>query len=152
MHDLDLALWIADSPVKNSYCISGNYSDINLEAPDMAEFILEFEKPCAASVHLDFFHRPRRRQFNIIGTEGCIELEFAQWEQCTIKLYDAKEKSWFTEHLETRRNDMFKAEDKEFLQTISKELPVKCSISEGRKSLELVSPALAKIPKHSLIY
>ena len=82
MHDLDLALWFADLPVRKAHCVFGCFSDIDIEAPDVAEFLIEFDGPCTASVHLDFFQRPRRRQLELIGTRGVILVEFGRWDRC----------------------------------------------------------------------
>ena len=48
-----------------------------VEAPDLAEILIEFKDRCMASVHIEFFQRPRRRQLELIGTQGVILLEFA---------------------------------------------------------------------------
>ena len=88
MHDLDLALWMADLPVKSVQSLCGNYSDIGIQAPDMAAFLIDFEGLCAANVHLDFFEQPRRRRLELMGTDGVIVLEFAQWERCTLDISD----------------------------------------------------------------
>ena len=78
MHDIDLALWYAGLPVRQVYALSGSYSDIGIIAPDVAEILIGFEGPCLATVHLDFFQRPRRRQIELIGTDGVILVEFAR--------------------------------------------------------------------------
>ena len=114
MHDLDLALWYAGQPVKRSYCVYGTYSDIGIQSPDVVEFLLDFEDRCTASVHLDFFQSPRRRQIELIGTSGVIIVEFARWEQCKLSVYEPSSRNWTHEELSTDRDDMFRAEDREF--------------------------------------
>ena len=116
MHDLDLALWYADQPVRKSRCVYGSYSDIGIPAPDVAEFLLEFENRCVANVHLDFFQRPRRRQMELIGTQGIIVVEFAHWNHCTVSLYEARRGEWQTGELRTDRDDMFAQKTASFLQ------------------------------------
>lgn len=141
MHDLDLVLWMAKQPVKEVYCVSGNYSNVDIEAPDLVELLINFKGLCAASVHLDFFQRPRRRQLELICTEGLILVEFSQWDVCTVSLYDGQKGLWRHEKLETERDNMFKAEDREFLRAIAEGYPIKCTIEEGRKSLEVIEVA-----------
>jgi predicted dehydrogenase len=141
MHDLDLALWYANQPVKRLHCAYGTYSDIGIQAPDLVEFLLDFEDRCTAAVHLDFFQSPRRRQMELIGTKGVITVEFARWDHCTVSVYEAAGKAWDIEELTTDRDDMFRAEDREFLEAVAENKPVSCTVAEGRKSLEAVLAA-----------
>jgi predicted dehydrogenase len=140
-HDLDLALWYAGQPVKKLHCVYGTYSDIGIQSPDVVELLLDFEDRCVASVHLDFFQRPRRRQMELIGTEGVITVEFAKWDRCTVSLYEAARDSWSVEELTTDRDDMFRAEDREFLEAVASEKPMRCTVAEGRKSVEVAFAA-----------
>jgi predicted dehydrogenase len=141
MHDIDLAIWYAGGVVRRICCISGNFSDIDIAAPDLAEMILEFEHRCTASVHLDLFQRPRRRTTELICTNGLITVEFARWDHCTVSIYDLDKSAWQHEELETDRDDMFRTEDREFLQAVAEDKPIHCTIAEARKSLEVVVAA-----------
>lgn len=141
MHDLDLALWMAGSPVKKVHAIFGAYGGIGIQAPDMVELLIDFEDPCAASVHLDFFQRPRRRQLELMCTNGVIVLEFARWDRCTLSTCDANHERWSHEEMETDRDDMFRAEDREFLTAIADDLPIHCTVAEGFRSLEVIQEA-----------
>ncbi len=58
IHAIDLAIWYAACPIREIYTLSRNYSDIGIEAPDLVEFLMDFESRCMASIHLDFFQRP----------------------------------------------------------------------------------------------
>jgi len=141
MHDIDLALWYAGQPVRSVQALHGTYSDIGIEAPDVVEILMGFEDRCLATVHLDFFQRPRRRQIELIGTSGVILVEFARWEHCTVSVYEAAKEAWEQEELATDRDDMFRAEDREFLEAVAQDLPVFCTIAEARKSLDVVLAA-----------
>jgi predicted dehydrogenase len=138
MHDIDLAIWYAGQPVRSVQAIHGTFSDIGIEAPDVAEILMGFEDRCLASVHLDFFQRPRRRQIELIGTGGVITVEFARWERCTVSVYEAAKAAWETEELATDRDDMFRAEDREFLEAVADDKPIVCTVAEARRSLEVV--------------
>lgn len=138
IHEIDLAIWYANRSVREVLCLSGTYSDIGIEAPDLAEILIGFEDRCLASIHLDFFQRPRRRQTELIGTEGVIIIEFARWDRCTVSVYEAGQGRWEQEEMVTERDDMFRAEDREFLQCVAAGWPVPCDIAEGRKSVEVV--------------
>jgi len=143
MHDIDLALWFAGQDVDTVHCVYGAYSDIGFEAPDVIEILMGFRDRCLASVHLDFFQRPRRRQIELMGTEGTITVEFARWDQCTVSLYEASTGAWARDTLATDRDDMFRAEDKEFLVAVADNTPIRQTFSEGRKSLKVVMMARA---------
>lgn len=148
-HEVDLAVWFARSPVKRVHCVHGNFSDIGIDAPDMAQMLIEFEGRCVASIHLDFFQQPRRRTLELIGTGGVITVEFARWEQCTVLHYDATggtgsetgDPSWQHTVLDTRRDDMFVAEDQAFLEAVVADDHVPCGIAEARKSVEVIEEA-----------
>ena len=89
MHEIDLALWYAGQTVRKVHCVYGTYSDIGIQAPDLVEILMDFQDRCVASVHLDFFQRPRRRQIELIGVGGVITVEFARWDRCTVSVYEA---------------------------------------------------------------
>lgn len=141
IHEVDLAIWFAAQPVRDVYCVSGTYSDIGLEAPDLAEILVGFEDRCSASIHLDFFQRPRRRQIELIGTEGVIIVEFARWDRCVVSVYEAALGAWQHEELSTDRDDMFRAEDREFLECVAEGRPISCDIAEGLRSVGVVARA-----------
>ena len=143
MHDIDLALWAVEPPVTAVKCIFGNFSDIGIEAPDTVEILIGFADRCVASVHLDFFQRPRRRQLELIGTDGVITVEFASWDQCTLATYRPATGNWELETIPTRRDDMFEAEDREFLTAVTGGKCVACDVPEAAKSLAVVTAAQA---------
>ncbi|MDI6829017.1 MAG: Gfo/Idh/MocA family oxidoreductase [Armatimonadota bacterium] len=141
MHDIDLAIWYAGQRPSRVFGIDGNFSDVEMKSPDMAEILIEFEDRCVASVHLDFFERARHRQTELLGTEGTIFVEFARWDKCVLSLYEAKKGEWHIEELNTDRDDMFRAEDKTFLDAVINRSSVPVDISEGRKAIEVILAA-----------
>ena len=138
MHDVDLAIWYAGQDIDRVSCLYGTFSDIGIEAPDIVEILMGFKDRCIATVHLDFFQRPRRRQMELIGIAGVIIVEFASWDHCTVSIYDG---CWTHEKIETVRDDMFEAEDREFLESVSQNKPIKCTIHEAVKSIRVVAEA-----------
>ena len=145
MHDLDLAIWFAGQPVKNVYSVFGSFSDIDIEAPDIVEFLLGFKDRCTATVHLDFFQSPRRRNLELIGTNGDIIIEFASWDEYCISIYDRQKGIWESETNKTNRDDMFRDEDREFLDSVVSDKPIICNIHEGCKSLRVIEAAQMRI-------
>lgn len=137
VHDLDLAIWYAGQNIKNSYSVFGAYTDLGFQSPDNVELLIEFEDRLAASVHLDFYQRPRRRVTELIGTEGTILIDFSSWDSYVIYIGNAKGE-WENIKGVTRRDDMFVAEDTEFLEAVANDLPIKCTLEEACKSLSVV--------------
>ena len=141
MHDIDLAIWFADRSVTAVKGFCGVLSDLEFQAPDTAEILIGFGKSCIASVHLDFFQRPRRRQIELIGTEGVIIVEFARWERCTVSTYSVSVGHWGHEEMATDRDDMFRAEDMEFLEAVAGNKRIINTVSEAKKSVQVVDVA-----------
>ena len=139
MHDVDLALWYAGQEVAEQHVVHGTYSDIGINSPDIFEMLIRFEGRCVGSIHADFFQRPRRRQIDLIGTQGTIVIEFARWDECTVSQYDVAAEQWLKETIATDRDDMFRAEDREFLEAVVGDLPIKCTLAEGLRSLSALS-------------
>ncbi len=142
-HEIDLAVWFAGRPVRRVASVSGTYSDIGIRAPDVVEILVDFADRCVASIHLDFFQKPRRRQTELIGTKGVILVEFARWERSTVSIYDG---AWTHEDLSTDRDDMFRAEDREFLEAVSGGRALSCTLDEARKSVDIVAAATRSAP------
>ncbi|MDH7602449.1 MAG: Gfo/Idh/MocA family oxidoreductase [Armatimonadota bacterium] len=141
MHDIDLALWLAGQKPKRVFGIDGTFSDVPMESPDLVEMLIEFQDRCAASVHLDFFQRARRRQTELFGTEGTIIVEFAKWDECTASIYEAKKSQWTHKQLKTDRDDMFRAEDRTFLEACVSRTPVPVDIDAGAQVVKVMLAA-----------
>lgn len=141
MHDLDIALWMANQKVKRVYSIHGSYSDIDIEAPDHVEMLIGFEDRCTATVHLDFYQFPRRRNIELIGTKGAIITDFTHWDRYTISVYNQENQAWKVLHGATHRDDMFREEDHEFLEAIVSEREINCTIEEACLSLRVIEAA-----------
>jgi predicted dehydrogenase len=141
-HEVDLAVWYASRPVRQVTCAAGTYSDIGIEAPDVAEILITFDAKCLASIHLDFFQLPRRRQTELICTGGVVMVEFASWDRCTVSAYEAGGE-WQHEAFPTARDDMFRAEDRVFLEAIAGTGAAECGIEDARISVEVIEQAMA---------
>lgn len=141
-HEVDLAVWFAARPVQSVRCVAGVCSDVAMEAPDNVEIAIGFEDRCLAGIHLDFFQMPRRRQTELLCTQGVILVEFARWDHCTISTAGG-DGVWSREEMTTDRDDMFRAEDRSFLEAVASGRPVECGIEEARKSVEIVERAQA---------
>jgi len=138
VHDLDLALWYADQPVEEVSAVYGSFSDMGMKSPDAIELLLRFRDRMAATVHLDFYQHPRRRQIELMGVKGTILVEFASWDEATLSYYTTDTRSWKTEKYPTRRNDMFRDEDAEFLDAVLGKTEITCTVEEALRSLQVI--------------
>jgi len=141
IHDVDLALWYAGRRPLKVFGLEGTLGDTEMESPDFVEILMEFPERCAASVHLDFFQRARRRQTELLGTEGTIIVEFARWDECGLSIYEAGSREWKHERFATDRDDMFRDEDRAFLEAVASGTPVPIDIEEGRLPVEVTAAA-----------
>ena len=139
VHDLDLAIWFAGQEIDSVQSVYGSFSDMGMESPDTVEMLVKFRDRCVANVHLDFFQTPRRRQMDLIGTQGVITVEFASWDEAELALFSRRTMRWDRETIATARNDMFAAEDQDFLNCILKNEPVRLTIDEALKSLNAIA-------------
>ena len=78
----------------------------------------------------------------LMGTEGTITVQFSRWDQCTILLCESGMDAWQRETIATQRDAMFRREDEEFLRAITDNTATSCPLSEGLKSLKIISQAL----------
>ena len=138
VHDIDLAIWFANQDIKRVESVYGSFSEMGMQSPDTVEMLIEFEDRLVANVHLDFFQSPRRRTIDIIGWDGVVQIEFASWDHATLRVWRKAAPAWEEIPFETRRNDMFEAEDSEFLDHILEDTPVRLDIREGLKSVRAV--------------
>jgi predicted dehydrogenase len=145
IHDLDLALWFADQPVRSVQAVAGSFSEIDISAPDLAEILIEFEDRCVATVHLDFFQIPRRRQIELIGTNGTIILDLSAWDHYTLSFHSRGDSDWNHSKYKTTRDEMFYDEDYEFLSAVVEDRFIRCNVEEALKSLVIVD-AVAQSP------
>lgn len=138
VHDLDLALWFSGQEVTDVYSVYGPFSDMGMQSPDSIELLLRFEDRQAATVHLDFYQQPRRRQMELMGVKGTMIIEFASWEQATLSLYNTDTRMFHHTTYKTARNDMFRDENKEFLDAVLGRGEITCTVKEALRSLSVI--------------
>ena len=138
VHDLDLALWYSGQEVTDVYAVYGSFSDMGMQSPDSIELLLRFKDRMAATVHLDFYQHPRRRQMELMGVKGTIIVDFASWDEAVLSWYNTDTGCWNTQKVPTQRNDMFRDEDAEFLTAILGQTEITCTIDEALRSLKII--------------
>ena len=138
VHDLDLAIYLANAEPLEYNGIFGSYSELGFESPDTVEMLVKFPQ-CIANVHLDFFQSPRTRTMTVLGTNGQMILTFSTWDEYELKIFTRDTNAWETITAKTERNDMFRAESLNFFGAIEGKEKNLCPISEAKKSLKVCS-------------
>jgi len=92
----------------------------------------------ATNVHLNFYQHPRTRKIDLLGVNGMVSVEFASWDEATLSVWATDTKQWENNTFPTKRNDMFRDEDTEFLNAIIGNGQIVCTIDEALKSLSVI--------------
>ena len=74
----------------------------------------------------------------LIGVKGTIIVEFASWDEATLSYYNTDNRRWESQTFPTRRNDMFRDEDAEFLDAVLGKKEIVCTVEEALKSLKVI--------------
>lgn len=142
VHEIDLAIWFAGRPIRRVAAMHGAYSDLGIEAPDVAAVLIDFEQRCLASIHLDFFGSPRRRCTELFGVDGSIVITWPDWRSYRVVVHERATGKNETIEGNAERNDMYAAEQKVFLEAVAAGKTVACNLMEAKKSVEVVVQAL----------
>ncbi len=135
-HDLDYLYWFFGLP-RSVAAAGGKMTPLAGDAEDMIEAVLTFPRGMVASVHLDYWQRPRRRVFEIIGTRGKFVWDYYA-RTLSLVPRDAAQKSATIALPENfDRNEMFVEEMRDFITAIeSRSAPV-TPLAEGIAVLKL---------------
>lgn len=146
-HEIDLVFWLAgrNAKLEEVRMMDGVVSDLGFTRPDFASLSLRLSNEVRAQVYLDFFSVPRTRVTEIMGSEGTVKVEFADWNEATLSVYRKKTGAWETTKTATERDFMFREEDEEFLRFAAGEaVEPACPLEEAEKSLEILHRAFAR--------
>jgi predicted dehydrogenase len=113
VHELDLVAWLFARPEK-IYCAGGKYSDLEIDAEDMAEIVMSYADK-VVSVHVDYVQRPPERWWDIIGTCGRIQADvFAR----NTRYFDGDRRIWEQGEALGTLEESYKAEMKHLLDCV----------------------------------
>lgn len=118
-HELDFVRWIAQSHPLRIFACSGKFSDLEIEADDLAEIIMPLKNGVLTSIHLDYFQRARRRISEYYCSEGTVIADLSDWNTCILRTYSVKTGDWEERRIAMERDDMFRAMDYEFLTSMT---------------------------------
>lgn len=135
-HDIDYLYWFFGMP-KTVYTVGGQMTSIGGDAEDMVKSLFSYENGMIASVHLDYWQRPKRRTFNIVGTEGRMDWDY---DNGTLTI-ESREPGMTPEILKIGadfdRNDTFINEVKDFIAAIENKSENLIPLQDGIEVLQL---------------
>ncbi len=136
-HDIDYLYWFFGYP-KKVLAVGGKMSPLEGDAEDMTKSLWEFADGAIASLHLDYWQRPPRRAFEIIGTQGALRWDYYA-QTLALQPHDkgSKHEIWHTSE-GFDRNDMFMAEIRDFIAAIRENRKPAITLRDGREVLEIV--------------
>lgn len=133
-HWIDLALWLFGKP----RLVSGRVeklSNLEIDADDNVDIVLEYADRFRVSIHLDIFGRPHEKFIRFVGENGTL-----LWTASPNRIAVSGEiEGWSEVHdFDCERNDMFVAVAKEFLDVLNGQPVETCTLEDGLAVLLLV--------------
>ena len=135
-HDIDYLYWFFGMP-ERIHAIGGKITPLGGDAEDMVKALLEYKNKFIVSLHLDYWQRPPKRLFEIIGTTGKITWDYYA-KNLTLASRDKNSAPIMHPVSDTfDRNDMFIAEIKDFVSALNNKKEVPVPLQEGMDVLEI---------------
>ncbi|MGE5222350.1 MAG: Gfo/Idh/MocA family protein [Omnitrophica WOR_2 bacterium] len=139
-HPLDYIRWLLGE-VRELWAFTGEPGDLELQGVEgLAEIGLRFANEAIGSVHMDYNQRPPAHFLEIVGSEGMIHWDNASGE---VRYYSCRSDQWQSIPAPQgfERNAMFLAEMRHFIRVAGGEDEPVCSLSDGRKALQIALAA-----------
>lgn len=135
-HDIDYLYWFLGMP-QRILAVGGKTTTLEGDAEDMIKSCWEYPDGVIASLHLDYWQRPHRRVFHLVGTDGALF-----WD------YHAKRLSLFPHDKGSEcemwdfpgtfdRNDMFLEEAQNFITAVEHAGTPAITLQEGMDVLRI---------------
>lgn len=128
-HDIDYLYWFLGMP-KIIAAAGGKLTPLSGDTEDMVKTLLQFPKGVIASLHLDFWQRPRVHWFELLGTKGKLMLDY-EAGTLTWWPHNAKRKRVFKTPSGFERNTMFIDEVKHFIKAVKNNQEPLITLKQG---------------------
>jgi len=135
-HDIDYLYWIFGMP-ERIQAMGGKITPLGGDAEDMVKALLEYKNKFIVSLHLDYWQRPPRRFFEIIGTKGKLIWDYYAKNLTCICRNSNTSPAIYRLPEDFDRNDMFIDEIKEFISVLNGEKESPIPIQQGMDVLEI---------------
>ena len=141
-HDIDYLYWFMGYPVR-VFAVGGKITPLEGDAEDMVKVIFEYGDRSIASLHVDYWQRPHKRTFELLGTEGSLKWDYEARLLTYVSHSRDSEPEVHSLDPEFERNDMFLREVGDFIESISSGKETSIPLNEGidvlRISLEITN-------------
>lgn len=135
-HDIDYLYWFFGMPEK-IHSVGGKITPLGGDAEDMVKASMEYKNKLIVSLHLDYWQRPPRRFFEIIGTKGKITWDYYAKNLTCVSRDSNIAPVIYALPDNFDRNDMFVDEIKEFISVLNGEKESPISLQQGMDVLEI---------------
>lgn len=135
-HDIDYLYWFFGMPEKIQ-AVGGKITPLGGDAEDMIKALLEYKNNFIVSLHLDYWQRPPKRFFEIIGTTGKITWDYYAKNLTLIFRNNNTAPVIYSIPENFDRNDMFIDETKDFISAVNNKKEVLVPLQEGIDVLEI---------------
>lgn len=134
-HPFDYLRMLFADPVEVRGVLSPSHP-LGLDVPESADVLLRFASDVEASVHLDYWTRPRVHRVEIVATEGSLCWDYIGG---SFQVWDRGGKAWHAETLPgvDARNDLFLALSRHFLEIVTGQADPVCSLDDGVQAVRI---------------
>jgi predicted dehydrogenase len=141
IHEMDYLYWFFGMPLR-IFTLGGHLSSLEIDVEDVASSLIEFNvggNTVPVHLHQDYVQTPGARACMLIGDQGKIQMNLVA---LTVDRYDRQGHLAERCSFETfRRNDLFVAELKHFLDCVSGRATPAISLRDGAQSLRMALAA-----------
>ena len=135
-HPLDYLRWLFGEAAA-LFSFTGRLSDLEVDAEDFTETVIQFHNGVTGSLHLDYYRRPKRHDLEITCAEGVLFWDYLT-SSVRLSLPDGSVQE-FPPPNGFERNDMYLEEVHHFISLLKNESEENlCGFEDGKKALELV--------------
>ncbi len=152
-HELDLLVWLLGSPDK-VLGLPNTISPLEIDVEHCLDILLRFKQGVTANVHLDFCQRPPVRIWEIVCSQGKIQIDIlagtlTRWDSIVGETPSLHECPQLSEEVmalpETfDRNDLFLEELQYFFSCVNTGEQPMPDIATGAESVRIAQQALSK--------
>jgi len=143
-HDIDYLYWFLGKP-KKVFSVGGKISPLEGDAEDVIDSLWEFKGKKMASIHLDYWQRPPRRIFELVGTKGRMNWDYYAKTLTVFSRKPGGEAKVFKVPEGFDRNDMFIEEVKDFIGAIKNNKEPSIPLGSGIDVLKITMDMKKKI-------